>query len=97
MQRVRLKKSFRLTILSILTLSLLGDDFCHLLITFANSLDPDQDRQIICPQCPDLAGFIQASLCKIQGLFKDFSKTFLLFSRTENLRKILIYKLKFYF
>ena len=43
------------------------------------------------------AGFIQARLCKIQGLFKDFSKTFLLFSRTENLRKILIYTLKFYF
>ena len=41
--------------------------------------------------------FIQAHLCKIQGLFKDFSKTFLLFSRTENLRKILIYTLKFYF
>ena len=29
--------------------------------------------------------FIQASLCKIQGLFKDFLKTFLLFSRSENL------------
>ena len=42
-------------------------------------------------------GFIQAILCEIQGLFKDFSKTFLLFSRTENLRKILIYMLKFYF
>ena len=39
------------------------------------------------------SGFIQARLCK----FKDFSKTFLLFSRTENLRKILIYMLKFYF
>ena len=24
-------------------------DFCHLLITFANSLDPDQDRQNISP------------------------------------------------
>ena len=23
---------------------LASDDFCHLLITFANSLDPDQDR-----------------------------------------------------
>ena len=46
---------------------------------------------------PSYPGFIQARLCKIQGLFKDFSKTFLLFSRTENLRKILIYKLKFYF
>ena len=30
--------------------------------------------------------FIQARLCKIQGFFKDFSKTFLQFSRTENLR-----------
>ena len=29
--------------------------------------------------------------------FKDFIKIFLLFSRTENLRKILIYTLKFYF
>ena len=27
--------------------------------------------------------FIQAILCKIQGLFKDFFKTFLLFPRTE--------------
>ena len=41
-------------------------------------------------------GFIQAILCKIQGLFKDFSKTFLQLSRTENFLKILIYKLKFY-
>ena len=24
------------------------DDFCHLLITFANSSDPDQDRQYVC-------------------------------------------------
>ena len=45
----------------------------------------------------DLTGLIEARLCKIQGLFKDFSRTFLLFSRTENLRKILIYMLKFYF
>ena len=29
--------------------------------------------------------------------FMDFSKTFLLFSRTDNLRKILIYTLKFNF
>ena len=28
--------------------------------------------------------------------FKDFSRIFLLFSRTENLRKILIYALKFF-
>ena len=34
---------------------------------------------------------------KIQGLFKDFLKTFLLFSRSENLYKILIYTLKYYF
>ena len=40
--------------------------------------------------------FIQASLRKIQGLFKDFLKTFLLFSRSENLYKILIYTLKYY-
>ena len=32
-----------------------------------------------------VAGFIQASDCKIQGLFKDFLKTLLLFSRAENL------------
>ena len=31
--------------------------------------------------------FIQVSLCKIQGLFKDLLKTFLLFSRTENFWK----------
>ena len=24
---------------------IVSNDFCHLLITFANSLDPDQDRQ----------------------------------------------------
>ena len=42
-------------------------------------------------------GFIQANMSKIQGLFKDFYKTFLLFSRTENLWKILIYTLKSYF
>ena len=45
----------------------------------------------------DYTRFIQASLCKIQGLFKDFWKTFLLFSKTKNLWKILIYTLKFYF
>ena len=32
-----------------------------------------------------ITGFIQASSCKIQGLFKDFQKALLLFSRTENL------------
>ena len=32
---------------------LASGDFCHLLITFANSLDPDQDRQIV---GPDLDG-----------------------------------------
>ena len=44
-----------------------------------------------------IARFIYASLCKIQGLFKDFLKTFLLFSRSENLYKILIYTLKYIF
>ena len=44
-----------------------------------------------------LSRFIQASLCKIQEFFKDFLKTFLLFSMSENLYKILIYKLKYYF
>ena len=34
-----------------------------------------------------VTGFIQASLCKIQVLFKYFLKTFLLFSRSENLYK----------
>ena len=29
--------------------------------------------------------FLQANLSEIQGLFKDFLKTFLLFSRKENL------------
>ena len=29
--------------------SLASVDFCHLLITFANSLDPDQDRQSVGP------------------------------------------------
>ena len=28
---------------------LASDDFCRLLITFANSLDPDQDQQIVGP------------------------------------------------
>ena len=28
---------------------LAGGDFCHLLITFANSSDPDQDRQDVGP------------------------------------------------
>ena len=34
-----------------LTLSLLAarGNFCHLLISFANSLDPDQDRHNVCP------------------------------------------------
>ena len=41
--------------------------------------------------------FIQASLCKIQGLFKDFLKTFLLFSRSENVYKILVYTLEYCF
>ena len=44
-----------------------------------------------------LTRFIQASLCLIQGLFKDFLKTFLLFSKSENLYKVLIYTLKHYF
>ena len=26
-----------------------SDNFCRLLITFANSLDPDQDRHTVCP------------------------------------------------
>ena len=34
----------------VLSLTFLGGgDFCHLLITFANSLDPDQDRQNVGP------------------------------------------------
>ena len=31
--------------------------------------------------------FIQARLCKIQGLFKDFSKTFLLFFKDLKLKR----------
>ena len=41
------------------------------------------------PACKELSvvltRLIQASLCIIQGLFKDFYRTFLLFSRTEKL------------
>ena len=44
-----------------------------------------------------LPGFIQGSLSKIQGLFKDFSRLFLQFSRTKILGKILIEVLKFFF
>ena len=33
----------------------------------------------------DSTGLVQASWSKIQELFKDFYKTFLLFSRTETL------------
>ena len=40
-----------------------GGDFCHLLVTFANGLDPDL-----------ASGFLQASMSKIQGLFNDFSR-----------------------
>ena len=37
-----------------LTLFLLAGDFCHLLITFINSLDPDQDPQnVSISVCPD--------------------------------------------
>ena len=32
-----------------LALSFASDDFCRLLITFANSLDPDQDLQNVGP------------------------------------------------
>ena len=38
---------------------LASDDFCRLLITFANSLDPDQDRQNV---GPDLVS-IYLTLC----------------------------------
>ena len=40
-----------------LTVRLANGDFCRLLITFANSLDPDQDRQngpILVHVIPDL-------------------------------------------
>ena len=38
---------------------LASSDFCCLLITFTNSLDPDQDQQNVCPDmekniCPDM-------------------------------------------
>ena len=32
--------------LSVLNSLFADDDFCHLLITFTNSLDPDQDRHV---------------------------------------------------
>ena len=60
-------------------------------------LAPEINPTLRCLFYNTLTGFIQARLCKIHGLFKDFQKTLLLFSRTENLRKILIYMLKFYF
>ena len=34
---------------TLLTFCLLACKLCCLLITFANSLDPDQDRQSVCP------------------------------------------------
>ena len=42
----------------------------------------------VCLGIKIVSGFIQASLSKIQGLFKDFLKTFLLFSRTELMKNI---------
>ena len=38
-----------------------------------------------------VTGFIQARLCKIQGLLEEFPTVLVLFARAENLRKILIY------
>ena len=38
--------------LTFLNSFLAGGNFCHLLKTFANNLDPDQDRQIVGPD-PD--------------------------------------------
>ena len=51
------------------------------------------------PSCLSLeyTGFIQGSLSKIQGLFKDYSRLFYIFSRTKSLGKILIEVLKFFF
>ena len=62
-----------------------------------NILDLISVHALINAGCLHYTRFTQASLYKIQGLFKDFLKTSLLFSRSENLYKILIYKLKYYF
>ena len=41
--------------------------------------------------------YVQGSYMQVCVKFKDFLKTFLLFSRSENFYKILIYTLKYYF
>ena len=48
-------------------------------------LSLDQAKGNLKIKAAEITGFIQARLCKIQGLFKDFYNTFILFSRTENL------------
>ena len=52
-------------------------DFCHLLITFANSLDPDQGRQIVGPDldqnCLTLMVFLKESFEKVN--FEKYQQT----------------------
>ena len=45
-ERVNFDKTNSVTTISF---SHAGGDFCHLLITFANNLDPDQDRHFVGP------------------------------------------------
>ena len=44
---------------------MLSRDFCHLLITFANSLDPDQDQLNVGPQ----SGYNQLDTLKVFLIF----------------------------
>ena len=47
---------------------ILSCDFCHLLISFANSLDPDQDRQYVGPdQDPNC---LNALIVFLKDIFK---------------------------
>ena len=62
-------------LVELLALSHAGGDFCRLLITFANSLDPDQDRQNVGPDMKPkpldtLIVFMTASLKKVIFLKK---------------------------
>ena len=56
---------------------LASGDFCRLLITFANSLDPDQDRQKVSPD-------LDPNSLTLLAFLKDF---FLLLLSADNLCK----------
>ena len=55
--------------------------YCRKFLTLSNQMS--RYKLMCIRNRVDTAGFIQASLNKIQGLFKDFLKTFLLFPRTK--------------